>query len=824
MTAPRWWRTTALQLAVALPATVWIGLELARAPAELAPALLLWVFMIALVDLLPVSTTAGLDFTLSFPLILAAAVLHRPAVAGAIALLGSFDRRELAWRVPVLQAWFNRAQMALAVVLASACVHALATPRSTLWLLIPAVVVGAAVAYSVNTAIVSLHLAVSSSTRWWTVLRRMHGSAPWEFLASYLGLGLLSLVITRFALRDGLTSVAVLVGFIVIARQLYFRSRALADRLGEQNTVLADQAGQLEYLLEEVRGNEERFRALVQNASDMVLVVGADSTVTYQTPSARRLLGYGPDALVGTCLADLVHPDERQQASAFLAAAAATPGITAAVEWRLRHRDGTWLYMEAIGNNLLDDPVVAAVVFTIRSIMERRELNEQLHHQAFHDALTGLANRALFRNRVEHALTRRRTPDDSVTVLFLDLDDFKVVNDSLGHEAGDYLLATVAERLQACLRPVDTPARLGGDEFAVLLEETAGEQGATEVAERILDLLRLPILLERQGGGARQAVDHELFVHASIGIAISSPGVAADELLRNADLAMYAAKTRGKGCYEIYKPSLHAATVERMQLKADLQHALERGELRLQYQPIMTIDSGRIAGLEALLRWHHPERGLVPPDRFIPLAEETGLIVPIGQWVLEQACVQARRWQQRQSGQPLTMSVNLSARQFQQPDLIESIRRTLVATGLNAAGLVLELTESLLMQDTDATTAKLHELKALGLRLAIDDFGTGYSSLSYLRRFPVDILKIDKSFVERLDVSGEESALAQAIVKLGHTLRLKTVAEGVEEGGQLDALRAIDCHLGQGFYFAHPLDPAGVDALLDAARRPAGAP
>jgi diguanylate cyclase (GGDEF)-like protein/PAS domain S-box-containing protein len=807
---------TILQLGLAIPVTLLIAIDLARATGELHPELLLWVAMIAVVDLLPVPSMAGLDLTVSFPLMLAMAIQHRPSIAAAVALLGSFDRRELSRGVSLARAWFNRAQMALAIGLAATVLQIWATADSGLLVLIPTVILCATIAYSTNTALVAAMMALSSRTWWWTVLRRMHGSAPWEFLASYLGLGLLSILLSFFARRTGLWSVIVLVGFVVTARQLYFRSRALADRLSIQNTTLAEQAGQLEDLLDGVRASEKRFRALVHNASDVIVVLDADSTITYQTPSAERLLGYGSDELVGTRFLDLVHPDERGPALAFMAKTGSRPGVTSAVEWRLLHRDGSWLYMEAIGNNLLDDPVVGGIVLTVRSTMERRAFSEQLHHQAFHDALTGLANRELFRDRVEHALTRRQMDDTSVGVLFLDLDDFKVVNDSLGHEAGDHLLRTVAERVQACLRPVDTSARLGGDEFGVLLEETDGEHGAAQVAERILDQLRLPVILEGNDQvGRERVIEHELFIHASIGIAVSSSTTKAEELLRNADLAMYAAKAQRKGSYKLYKPSLHAATLERLQLKGDLQQAIDRGQLYLEYQPIMSLASDQITGFEALLRWQHPELGLIPPGRFIPLAEETGLIVSIGQWVLEQACRQASRWQTLRSDQPLNMSVNLSARQFQQPNLVESIRQTLVETDLDPANLILELTESLLIYDTESTIEKLHGLKAVGVRLAIDDFGTGYSSLSYLRQLPVDILKIDKSFVDTLELGIEESALARAIFRLGRTLQLKTVAEGIEEPGQLTVLRTIS-DLGQGFYLAHPLDPTSVERLLRA--------
>jgi diguanylate cyclase (GGDEF)-like protein/PAS domain S-box-containing protein len=808
-------RVTGLQLAVALPVTAWILFDLVTGAQDVGPEVLLWIVVIAAVDLLPVPSTAGLDLTISLPLILSATILYRPGVAALITLAGSFDMRELRGEVSWPRAWFNRAQMALAIALAGACFHALATPASALAVVVPSLLLSATIAYVVNTTAVATMMAYASRTSLLTVVRRMHGAAPYEFLASYLGLGLLSPVIVHLATRDGLWLVVVVVGFIVTARQLYFRSRALADRLSEQNSVLAEQAGQLELLLEEVSGTEQRFRALVHNASDVVVVIDGGGVATYQTPSAERLLGVPAGELVGTRLEELVHPGQQAEMLEFLAVAMATPGVTRPVEWRLRHRDGSWHWMEAIGNNLLGDPLVNGVVFTIRSTMERRELHDRLRHQAFHDALTGLANRELFRDRVGHVLRRRRPAGDPVAVLFVDLDDFKVVNDSLGHEAGDHLLKAVAERITACLRPGDTAARLGGDEFAVLLDDADGEAGAIVVAERILDLLRLPVLLERPSiTGTGRTVDRELFVHASIGIAVGAPGATAEELLRNADLAMYAAKARGKGCFETYRPSLHTATMERLQLKADLQLAVERRQLRLVYQPIVSIQDARTTGFEALLRWDHPELGAISPVRFIPLAEESGLIVHIGRWVLEQACLQAAAWQRLWPSRELTMSVNVSGRQFHEDDLVAVIRRVLERTGLCPSSLVLELTEGLLLDDTTATIAKLHQLREIGVRVAIDDFGTGYSSLSYLRRFPVDMLKIDKSFVDSLGVGLDDSALARAVFELGQTLRLKTVAEGVEAASQLDVLRAIKADFGQGFHIARPLTPAAAERLL----------
>jgi diguanylate cyclase (GGDEF)-like protein len=429
----------------------------------------------------------------------------------------------------------------------------------------------------------------------------------------------------------------------------------------------------------------------------------------------------------------------------------------------------------------------------------------RLNEEGFRDPLTGLANRALFYDRVEHALARSQRHQQPIVVLFLDLDEFKTINDSLGHGAGDQLLVAVAERLRTCLRDADTAARLGGDEFAILLEEIE-EAGPALVAQRVLDTLQAPFVLSGR----------EVFVNASIGIAVGSVQQDANELLRDADAAMYVAKTNGKGRFETFAPAMHDAVMERLTLQVELQRAVEQQEFIIQYQPIVDLDSGRITGVEALVRWQHPVRGQMPPARFIPLAEQTGLIVPIGRWVLQQACQQARRWHtQHPTTPPLGVSVNLSARQLQQPGLVSDVAAALASSGLDPASLTLEITESVLVHDTEATITVLSNLKTLGVRLAIDDFGTGYSSLSYLQRFPVDILKIDKSFIDGVANGAEASTVARAITKLGHSLGLETVAEGIEEPEQQAAISAMGCHQGQGYHFARPLDADAITQLLD---------
>jgi diguanylate cyclase (GGDEF)-like protein/PAS domain S-box-containing protein len=557
------------------------------------------------------------------------------------------------------------------------------------------------------------------------------------------------------------------------------------------------------------RKSESRFQSLVQNSTDLITVIEADSTIKYQSPSVEKVLGYSSDDLLGSRLAELLHPHENERVLSLL-----TEGLdeeqSEAVDCRLRHRDGSWLYFEVLRTNLLHDENVGGIVLNGRDVSERKAFEEQLTHQAFHDPLTNLANRALFTDRVQHALARQARESNSLAVIFIDLDDFKIINDSLGHGPGDEVLGEVAKRMNTCVRPMDTLARFGGDEFAVLLEDVGRPQEVAEVADRILEGLHGPFFLE----------DKEVFVSASLGITVVQGDEAltlgADELMRNADVAMYMAKREGKGHYRVFEPEMHAGVLERLELKGDLQRAIDNGEMELYYQPLVALESGRIGGLEALVRWNHPTRGLVPPSHFIGLAEETGLIVPLGRWVLIEACRQAKELQERFPSDPqMTVSVNLSVRQLQQPGLVEHVQGALQASGLDPGCLTLEITESVLMSDAEVTIVKLTELKAIGVRLAVDDFGTGYSSLSYLSQFPVDVLKIDRAFVHPVNEGAEESALAAAIVKLGEALHLQTVAEGIEHSEQMDRLVQLGCDTGQGFYFARPMDVATVIGFLE---------
>lgn len=553
------------------------------------------------------------------------------------------------------------------------------------------------------------------------------------------------------------------------------------------------------------RQSEARFRTLVQNSSDLIAVVDLDSKIRYQSPSVERALGYRPEDLDGKRFVELVHPDDVPRVVALVNETAARPGSSAPAEWRLRRHDGQSFFAEVVGTNLLSDPTIEGVVLTIRDIQERKRLEEQLTHQAFHDPLTQLANRALLSNRVEHARARSLRDGRPCAVLLLDLDDFKAINDSLGHAAGDQVLIEVGRRLGTCIRAGDTAARLGGDEFALLLEDTEDVEAAREVAHRISAALRPPVRLDQR----------EVFLTCSMGLAISTPEEGEGELIGNADVALYLAKGKGKGICETFEPGMRMAVVRRIALESDLRRALERKELVLHYQPIMDLPSGRPVGAEALLRWEHPERGLIGPLEFIPLAEESGLIVPIGYWVLDEACRGASRWPR--AGAPLHVSVNLSARQLQEADLVDRVRDILRSTRLEPSRLVLEITESLIMLETRTIIPRLRALKTLGLRLAIDDFGTGYSSLAYLQNLPVDILKIDQSFIRGRMPAGSRglSPLARGIVDLGKAMHLVMVGEGIERREEADALRTSGCELGQGFHFSRPVPEADFQRFLE---------
>ena len=575
---------------------------------------------------------------------------------------------------------------------------------------------------------------------------------------------------------------------LLVARQYLsiLENHSLARTLEERVRVRTD----------EVRKNEERFRSLVQNSSDVVTILEPDGFVRYQSASVERVFGYEPDLLTGTAFADLVHADDMDVFIDSVRQAERRPGGTALVEFGLLHRDGHWCRSETAITNLLDEPSVRGVVLNTRDISERKLLEEQLMHQAFHDPLTGLANASLFRDRVGHALAQRHLRRRAVAVLFCDLDGFKRVNDSLGHASGDLLLKAVGERLSAVVRPGDTVARLGGDEFAVLLEDVMFEAEANVVAERLGEALRTPIVIDGR----------ELFVSFSIGIALADPETETiDSLLRNADLAMYRAKSEGLGGYKRFERTMRSASVDRTGLESDLHHALARNELSLEYQPIVHLQTGCMVGVEALVRWDHPTRGRVAPNEFIPLAEWSVLIVDIGRWVLQEACAQIRQWSDLWGDASPSVSVNLSGRQLLHPGLATDVAVALQLSGVEPSQLVLEMTESVLLEHNDETVATLRLLKDLGVRLAIDDFGTGYSSLSYLHRFPFDVLKIDRSFVERLSLETAERSLASGIVRMGEGLNLRMVAEGIEEADQLQALRSIGCELGQGYFFSRPL-------------------
>jgi len=558
-----------------------------------------------------------------------------------------------------------------------------------------------------------------------------------------------------------------------------------------------------------LRYSEERFRSLVQHSTDMVTVIDPSGVVRYQSPSAERLLGVRSVELVGRSWRSMLHPDDAAQATEVLEASAERRPMPGPIEWRVQ-RDGGWLHLETAITDLVSEPSVRGIVLNSRDVGERLELQERLSHQAFHDALTGLPNRAQFMESLQAALRRGQRRERSVAVLLLDLDRFKTVNDSLGHAAGDELLVGVAERLRGVLRGEDMAARLAGDEFVVLIEDPGGAEDAARVAERIVASLRQPFSI----------MGKTVFTSASIGIVYRADWADAEDLLRDADVAMYRAKAAGEHGYVLFEPAMHEAAVQRLQDETDLRAAVANGDLSLAYQPILDLDSGLPIGVEALLRWRHPQHGDIPPARFIPIAEDTGLIHAIGWWVIEEATTQLSAWRALDPRLgTLEMSINLSARQLLDSELPGRVAGLLAQLDLPPSAVIMEMTEGAFSPPADPGAAALGALRGLGVRVAIDDFGTGYSALGRLRELPVDMIKIDRSFVEGVE-QPDAAAMVRTLIELARALRLGSVAEGVETDGQLRVLRELGCDAAQGYLLGRPAPPDQIIGELLASRPP----
>ena len=545
--------------------------------------------------------------------------------------------------------------------------------------------------------------------------------------------------------------------------------------------------------LSERRG-QDRLAAMVEHSSDVVMLVDESGDIKYASPGLTGTLGHRSADWIGRPIVDLIAEEDREAAGDELERLF-TDGTDATVRFEssLVRVDGQRRRMEATFANLLGGDAVDGVVATFRDVTEQRDLERKLSHRAFHDELTGLANRALFLDRMDHALRVARSDADPVVVLFVDLDDFKSVNDALGHGVGDQLLRTIADRIKATSGSGDTPARLGGDEFALLLEDRGGVDRALDVAERLLDGLREPVRL----------AGYDLAVLASVGVAVAAPGMTTSSLLRDADIAMYEAKRAGKGQIKIFDPAMRLGATTQLEYRSELSTALENRQLRLVYQPLVDLRTGEVTGAEALLRWHHPSRGEVSPAEFIPVAERSGLIKEIGEWVLHQAMREAAAWQVRG---PRYVSINVSAVQLRTDDFIQQVSDALEFSGLAPEQVLLEVTETVLVDEIESASNALNALRELGVRIAIDDFGTGYCSLSYLQKFPVDVVKIDHQFVDEVDSEDPRSSLARMILQMTSSMGVTSVAEGIERPGQLNALRHFGCDIGQGYLLSRPLE------------------
>jgi len=561
---------------------------------------------------------------------------------------------------------------------------------------------------------------------------------------------------------------------------------------------------------EALRESRERYALAAQGANDGLWDWDLKEGTVYYSPRWKEMLGFGENEISNSPdeWLERIHPDDRRSLEAQIATHINGGSVHFESEARILHKNGAYIWVLNRGIAVRDaDGKAIRMAGSQSDITERKNAEEQLLHDAFHDSLTGLPNRALFVDRLGHIIdVAQRNTGHAFAVLFVDLDRFKVINDNLGHIVGDEVLKEVASRLSKCIRPGDTVARFGGDEFAVILEDFNGVGGVIYVAERVMNTIQKVINIGEK----------EIFVGISIGIALgNSTYKNPQQLLRDADVAMYQAKLKGKARYEIFDSKMHADVLMRLQLEADMRNAIEHGEFRMHYQPIMNLNDNTIAGFEALIRWEHPKRGLLYPMDFIPLAEETGMIIPIGEWIILESCKQLKKWQEIYRADPsLKMSMNVSGKQFSQPAFIDKIKNAVDEAQIDASSLSLEITESIIMDDPDSAIIMLGKLREMGIHIHIDDFGTGYSSLSYIDRFPVNALKIDRSFINKMNGSSESLEIIRAIVALAANLKIDVIAEGLELADQITKIKDMNCHYGQGFFFAKPMSSDDIDHMM----------
>ena len=611
-----------------------------------------------------------------------------------------------------------------------------------------------------------------------------------------------------YVLLGGLLSSLLATAYVY---QLVSRNSVIARITGERTAALQFANLRLSEDIAARMHNEKSLRLrerIIEVSANAIILCSADAPgylIEYVNPAFERITGYAGNEVIGQRLEDLQGPQQGRQDMHAITAALREQREGKAIVRNFR-KDGSCYWSELFVAPVRDDGDGAVSHFVVAQydISTVMRFEQEMEFQARHDILTGLANRALLRERLEQAMAVTRRNGLPLWVVFIDLDRFKFVNDTLGHDAGDQVLKNVAERLRDATREVDTVARLGGDEFVLLLPQHGNGEPGAAILQRIQDAVAQPL----------QLGEYEFFLSCCMGVAVyPDDGQNADTLIKHADIAMYRAKEQGRGHWQFYASGMNAGTLEQLGLESELRHALERGQFHLEYQPQLDLASGAVVGMEALLRWQHPQLGRIPPASFIGLAEEMGLITPIGDWVLRTACAQTRAWQLAGHG-PLRLAVNLSARQFKQRNLLHAVAQALAETGLAAAHLELELTESMVMHNVEQATSIMANLKALGVQLSIDDFGTGYSSLAYLRHFPIDVLKIDKTFVSDITHSDDDAAIVRAIISLAHSLRLKVIAEGVETEQQLAFLRQHGCDQMQGYLFSRPLAAPAFEELL----------